>query len=322
LLAALAWILHVGLAGASASFVFAGLIGCRALHGALTAGVLPATQAHLADNSDAKQRVGGMAAASMAFGLGSLVGPGVVELVTPFGSLAGLWCFALAAILLAAILVVVSRRRNNEARTAPRVVGALKFGPTLVCCLIVSACFHISFLGTMQITGFIVQDRFHISAAAAVSVASYAFLLIAGSMILAQAVIVKLGSDQPRNLIICGALTGVAAYCVALFDVGIGGALLAPVLLGISLALVLPSVSAIASFASAHGAALGAIGATQALGFLVGPLLASWLYSISHPLPLVVDAAILLACALVAAALPQRLQAASSSESGAAQQTW
>jgi MFS family permease len=57
LLAALAWILHLGLSGASASFVF-------------------------------------------------------VELVTPFGSLAGLWCFALAAILLAAILVVISRRRR------------------------------------------------------------------------------------------------------------------------------------------------------------------------------------------------------------------
>jgi MFS family permease len=322
LLAALAWILHIGLSGASASFVFAGLIGCRTLHGGLTAGVLPATQAHLADNSDAKERVGGMAAASMAFGLGSLVGPGVVELVTPFGSLAGLWCFSLAAILLAAILVVISGRRNKEVRTAPRVVGALKLTSTLVCCLIVSSCFHIAFLGTMQITGFMVQDRFHTSAAAAVSVASYAFLLIAGSMIVAQAAIVKLGSDQPRNLIICGALIGVAAYGLALLDIGLPGALLAPVLLGISLALVLPSVSAIASFASAHGAALGAIGATQALGFLVGPLLASWLYSISHPLPLIVDATILLACALVAAGLPHRLQAASPSESGGVQRTW
>jgi hypothetical protein len=224
--------------------------------------------------------------------------------------------------LLAAILVVISGRRNNEVRTAPGVVGALKLTSTLVCCLVVSCCFHIAFLGTMQITGFIVQDRFHTSAASAVSVASYAFLLIAGSMILAQAVIVKLGSDQPRNLIICGALIGVAAYGLALLDIGLAGALLAPVLLGISLALVLPSVSAIASFDSAHGAALGAIGATQALGFLVGPLLASWLYSISHPLPLIVDAAILLACALVAAGLPHRLQAASPSESGGAQRTW
>ena len=125
----------------------------------------------------------------------------------------------------------------------------------------------------MQITGFIVQDRFHYSATAAVSLASYAFLLIAIAMILMH------------------------------------GVMAASVLLGISLALVLPSVSAIASFAaSAHGAALGTIGATQALGFLVGPLLASYLYSISHSLPLIVDAAILLLCALVAAGLPRGLQ--------------
>jgi MFS transporter, DHA1 family, tetracycline resistance protein len=286
----------------------------------LTTGVLPATQAHLADNSDAAERVGGMAAVSMAFGLGSLVGPAVVELLAPFGSLAGLWCFSIVAIALAAILVLISSRRDGGLRKAPRAVGALKLTPTLVCCLIVSSGFHVAFLGTMQITGFIVQDRFHTSAAAAVSVASCGFLLIAIAMILTQALIVRLKSDQPRTLIIYGSLIGVAAYVSALLDYGLPGAVAAPVLLGISLALVLPSVSAIASFASAHGAALGAIGATQALGFLIGPLLASWLYSISHPLPLIVDAAILLLCAFVAVGLPHRLQAGSS-RSGAALQT-
>ena len=320
LLAALAAVLHIGLSGASASLVFAGLIAIRTLHGALTAGVLPASQAHLADNSGVTERVGGMAAASMAFGLGSLVGPGVVQLLAPLGSLAGLWCFSGVAILLAAALAVISRRGKAELRTLPRVVGGLTFTPTLVCCLIVSSGFHIAFLGTMQITGFIVQDRFHASAAAAVSMASYAFLLIAVAMIAAQAVIVKLKSDRPKNLIICGALIGVAAYLTALLDDGLSAAVLASVLLGISLALVLPSVSAIASFASAHGAALGAIGATQALGFLVGPLLASWLYSIRHPLPLIADAAILLLCALVAAGLPHRL-AASPAPSGDALKT-
>lgn len=314
LLAVLAYILRVGLSGGSASFVFVGLIACRTLHGALTAGVLPASQAHLADESDSKERVGGMAAVSIAFGLGSLVGPGVVELLAPLGTLAALWCFSFAAVGLAAILVVISRRRERESRSPPT-VGALKLTPPLVCCLVVSSGFHIAFLGTMQITGFIVQDRFHYSAAAAVSLASYAFLLIAIAMILMQALIVKFKSDQARSLVIFGALIGVAAYVTALFDFGLLGVMSASVLLGISLALVLPSVSAIASFAaSAHGAALGAIGATQALGFLVGPLLASYLYSISHSLPLIVDAAILLLCALVAAGLPRGLQYRSASK--------
>ena len=319
LLAVLATILSMGLSGAPASFIFAGLIACRTLHGGLTTGVLPATQAHLADNSGAAERVGGMAAVSMAFGLGSLVGPAAAELLAPFGSLAGLWCFSIVAIALAAILALISSRREGGLRRAPRAVGTLKLTPTLVCCLIVSSGFHVAFLGTMQITGFIVQDRFHTSAAAAVSVASCGFLLIAIAMILTQALIVRLKSDQPRTLIIYGSLIGMAAYVSALLDYGLPGAVLAPVLLGISLALVLPSVSAIASFASAHGAALGAVGATQALGFLIGPLLASWLYSISHPLPLIVDAAILLLCAFVAVGLPHRLQAGSSRAGGALQ---
>jgi MFS family permease len=309
LLALLAYILGVGLSGGSVTFVFTGLIACRTLHGALTAGVLPASQAHLADESDSTERVGGMAAMSMAFGLGSLVGPGVIQLLAPFGSLAGLWCFSLAAIGLAAILVVVARRREAGPRTSQPSIASLKFTPPLVGCLIVSSGFHIAFLGTMQITGFIVLDRFHYAASAAVSLASYAFLLIALAMILTQALMVKLKPDEARSLVIFGSLIGAVAYLAASFDFGWAGAVLAPALLGISLALVLPSVSAIASFvADAHGAAMGAIGATQALGFLVGPLLASYLYSIGHALPLNVDAAILLICALVAARLPRGLQ--------------
>jgi MFS family permease len=306
LLAILAYILGSGVAGASVSFVFAGLVACRTLHGGLTAGVLPASQAHLADESGPMERVGGMAAVSIAFGLGSLVGPGVVGLLAPFGTLAGLWFFSLAAVSLAAILVVISRRGETRRRTQV-VGGKLQFTSALVCCLIVSSGVYTAFLGTMQITGFIAQDRFHYSSAAAVSVASYTFLVIAGSMILTQAVIVKLKSDQPKKLVVVGLLSGIAAYLTALLDIDLPGALLAPVLLGISLAFALPAVSAIASFASAHGAALGAIGATQALGFLVGPLLASYLYSVGHSLPLIVDAAILLSCAFVASGLPRGL---------------
>ena len=41
LLGVLAYILKIGQAGASASFVLTGCLICRALHGALTAGILP-----------------------------------------------------------------------------------------------------------------------------------------------------------------------------------------------------------------------------------------------------------------------------------------
>jgi MFS family permease len=309
LLAVLAYILRIGLSGSSATSIFAGLIACRTLHGALTTGVLPATQAHLADRSDAAGRVGGMAAVSIAFGLGSLIGPGVVGLLAPFGALAGLWCLSIVAILLAIVLGVIPAHRKSEFPVRPNAAEPLNVTPTLIRCLVVSSCFHIAFLGAMQIAGFIVQDRFHYSASSAVSLASYAFFLIAVAMILTQVSMVRFKSDRAGSLIVGGSLIGCAGYASALLDYGLLGAVLAPALLGVSLALVLPSVSAVASLtANAHGAALGAIGATQAVGFLVGPLLASYLYSIGHSLPLVVDSAILLLCALVATALPRRLQ--------------
>jgi hypothetical protein len=71
-----------------------------------------------------------------------------------------------------------------------------------------------------------------------------------------------------------------------------------------------PSSAAVASVSTvAQGAALGAMSATQAFGFLIGPPPASHLYSIQHSLPLMVDAGILLLCAAMAMRLPRRLQA-------------
>jgi MFS family permease len=307
LLGALAFILKIGLAGASASFVLTGCLICRGLHGALTAGILPAAQAELAENSDASERVGNLAAVSIAFGLGSLVGPGVVQILTRFGALAGLWFFSIIAVVLVAILA--SAMRNRIVTQAAKPDAALEFTPQLIWCLIVSASFYIAFLGTMQIAGFIAQDRFHYSASEAVSLASYSFLIIALSTILAQAVIVRLKSDRARVLTMSGAIAGVAAYGMALIDHGLLDTIVASVLLGVSLALIQPSVSAVASYStSAQGAALGAVAGTQALGFLVGPLLASYLYSIQHSLPLMVNAAILLACAVIATRLPSRLK--------------
>jgi MFS family permease len=296
-------------AGASASFVLAACLACRGLHGALTAGVLPSAQAELAAQSNATERVGNMAAVSIAFGLGSLVGPGAVQILSPFGALASLWFFSFAAICLVAILAFTQAKLD---RSKPKPSGAeapFRLTRQLFWCLLLSALFYTAFLGTMQITGFIVQDRFRYSPAEAVSLASYSFLVIALATIVTQALIVRRKSDRAGTLALSGSLIGSAAYAIALINHGLTDLILASLLLGVSLALILPSISAIASYATAApGAALGAVAGTQALGFLIGPLLASYLYSTDHSLRLIVDAAILLSCAAIACTLPARLR--------------
>ena len=307
LLGVLAFILKLGLSGASASFVLLGCLACRGLHGVLTAGVLPSAQAELADKSIATERVGNMAAVSMAFGLGSLVGPGMVQLLSPFGALASLWFFSLAAICLVVMLAL--SRSNRETAQQPTRKDSFRLTPQLFWCLLLTALFYAAILGTMQITGFIVLDRFHVAPAEAVSLASYGFLIVAVATILTQVLIRMRKSDRARALTVSGSIIGVGAYATALLDRGLPDLILAAMLLGIALALILPSVSAVASIATtAPGAALGAVASTQALGSLIGPLLASYLYSKDHSLPLMVNAAIMLSCALIACALPVRIR--------------
>jgi MFS family permease len=307
LLALLAVILHFGLAGATAGYVFAMLMACRAFHGLLTTGVLPATQAYLADASDSSERVGGMAKATLAFGLGSVVGPVVVALFAPLGELFALWALSLLAFGVSAGIFAFFVRQPSSRRKPPPSASSLRITPALALCLFIGGGFHIAFLGTLQIVAFIFQDRLHYDMRTAVSGASYTFLTIAAAMILTQVVIVRLKPDNPRSLIIGGCLIGALAYASSLL---FENPMLSPVLIGIALALVLPSLSAIASSAAgknAYGAAMGAMGATQALGFLVGPVFASSLYSIEHSLPLLINSIILTMCAIAAIALPKKL---------------
>src|SRR5260370_35127357 len=91
------------------------------------------------------------------------------------------------------------------------------------------ACFYTAFLGTLQIVGFIVQDRFRYSATKAVSIASYSFLIIAVATILAQALIVRLKWDRSRAHALTGSLIGAAGYGVAVLAQGVGGAVRASV---------------------------------------------------------------------------------------------
>ena len=249
-----------------------------------------------------------MAAVSIAFGLGSLIGPGVVQILTWFGALASLWFFSLVAVGLVMILVTTQRHRE-AAKAASKQDTAFKLTPQLISCLIFNAFFYIAFLGTMQITGFIVQDRFNYSAAEAVSLASYSFLIIALSTILTQAVIVRLKSDRARAVTMSGAVTGAAAYVIALIEHGLGRNHY--------------RVGAAWHFPCAHPAvgsgsrvlfddrAGGGPGCRRrhpGAGLSDRTAAGVLSFSIQHSLPLMVNAAILLACAVIATRMPSRLK--------------
>jgi MFS family permease len=311
LLALLAGLLEAGLRGRFLAYVLGGMLLIRGLHGALTTGVLPATQAHLADRSTSAERVGGMASVTIAFGLGSLIGPAVVALLAPFGLLSGLWFFSAVAVGLAVVVFAMARRQAAVLPARKREAGRLTLTAILVCCLVMNGLFHIVFIGSMQLVGFVIQDRFQQTPANAVALASYTLLAMAATTIAAQAALVLFKTDRVRLLAALGFLAGCLAYGLATIPLPPTLAAATPVLIGLLLALVMPAISAIVSHLAgpaAYGAAMGAVGATQALGFLLGPLAASWLYAMDRTAPLYAALAALLLCLAATPLLPGRLK--------------
>jgi len=301
LLAIMALILRSGQGGASPLFVFAAAVTCRGLHGALTAGVLPAAQAELGGRAGASDRVGNMATVSIAFGIGSLLGPGVVGLLMKFGELASLWFLAAAALVMA-IVFYFRGSMSGALRTVAPAVPALQLTSELRWLLLVSSVFYGTFFGTLQLLGFTIQDRFHYLPADSVVAASYGLVIMALSTLVTQAAMLRLRSDQARSFVVVGLVFGATAYGIAANATSFAGAIAALMLLGSALGLIMPSLAALASATSRMpGAALGAISSTQALGSLIGPVVAASLYSVGPSLPYAIDAAALGCCVVVAA---------------------
>lgn len=329
--------LSVGLLASAAFFVLA-LLGMRAeltgmlLFGGMivTRGVLfggslsamaPTAQAYVANVTTTEQdRVNGMSAVGAAQGM-AMIGGAVIG-----GALAGLGILvpllAMPVMLgIGLIAVVFGLRPEPRTELITKPIQVSPFDHRVLPFLLVGLGMFTAMGFVQVLIGFFIADRQQFSPELT-SVATGGSLLAAGiGMILAQAVIVPRSGWPPRKLLIIGTCLAAVGLALMTPDLGLVTFLIASIVTGLGIGVAMPGFSAGPSLLvdrAEQGGVAGLVTATMGVSFVLAPILGTGLYSIWHPLPLILAAALMGGTAVFAALNPVVRRASSVASAKAA----
>lgn len=277
------------------------LLARGVVFGLAVAAVGPAVQALLVTGAAERERVAWIARGGAARGLGTMVGAGLAAALGTLGAV--LPVLAAAGVLAAAVLAfapVVRRAGASAARTPPdppatdavaphRAVRRSTLAlPGVRTAATASAAVFLATAFVQSSIGFLVQDRYGVTAGRATALTGLLLLVAGLGSVLAQGVLVPRLGWAPWRLVRVGGAVVVAAVTLYAAPVPV------PVLVAVALvfgagvgatAAGCTSAAASAAGPAQQGDVAGLVNAVNALTFVVGPALATAAYGLHPALP-------------------------------------
>ena len=279
----------------SGTALVAGLVISRMLQAAIMAATPAAAAAYTADITTPEQRTRGMGRIGAANNLGTVVGPvsggilAAVALVFPLYGVAIIT--GLMAVLMALFLPpsphVPTARVLSLGQTLRKGLSAYA-DPRLRDLLLTGVMLFMSFALIQQTLGFLFQDHFAMSPEGAARALGLTMMAAAITSLLGQLIVVQWLKAAPTVLIIM-AIPAIGAGAVILWLADAQTIMsLAVLLIGLGLGFGMPAIMALASLrvsAEEQGRVAGLASACPALGFILGPLVGTGLYTLDHRWP-------------------------------------
>ncbi|WP_313348729.1 MFS transporter [Paracoccus sp. (in: a-proteobacteria)] len=299
--------INLGLKGTlSGERLLAVLMVIRAAQAIMAAGMIPASQALIADVTDNHDRTQTMGLIGAAYGMGGIIGGIMMWAFIP--SQAG-WVFigfgAAACISFLCVIMWVGRLRKRARR---RMEGRLRLRgllPLVTFTFLVICAYAV----LKQVATFRLHDVMGYPLEVASSRAGAAMTATAAAMIGVQLFLLQLLKLSAETIMGLGALLGAAGMGLCAFAPGFVGLFAGAVTFGVALGLMLPGNLASLSFRVAddqQGKVAGLNVMGQGLGLTLGPLLGAMLNGVSPHLPLVVGFGLMLLAACLARIIWQR----------------
>ncbi|MEI9991884.1 MAG: MFS transporter [Rhizomicrobium sp.] len=267
--------------------IFPLMILTRSIYGTFGSGTQPAAQAYVADRTTPQERLKGVATIGSAFGLGTVGGPAIASLFTPFGLLVPFYFISGLALASAAMIwFLLPERTPPKARRVESV--AMKWHDRRVRPFAIFAV-GLSTASTVpiQTMGFFFMDVLHVAPEHAAQYNMIGQLATSLAALFAQLVVVQYVRVSARVLTNWG--LGAALVSTVVFLL-FGNFLLLVVglaLSGLGFGMARPGFTSGASLSVApheQGAVAGIIGGASAMGFIAGPLI-GWMYEWSPYVP-------------------------------------
>lgn len=288
----------------SASLAFALLVAARLVLGALAGGLLPATQAYIADATAPALRTRGLALIGAGLGLGMVSGPGLAAVVASLGPVAPFVAVAvIAAIALALVLLALGNTAPSSA-AAGRLAKRTPLGRILPLLSMVVLAYS-AYGVVLQVTGFRLQDQFGVDAAGAIRLTGLALMVMSAGLVATQLILARIAlpAERTTSLLRLGMVAALLAMGLLWSPFGLVVQLAGMTLLGVGLGMILPAALGLLTIAAEsagdQGRVGGLSGAAQGLGMAIGPLAGAAAYGIDRLAPYVVAFALLaVGCAL------------------------
>lgn len=275
----------------------------------LSGGLLPASQAYVADITTPEARAGGMGVLGAAYGLGAIIGSALAwRIGGGDAALAFLLVSGLAGLALTSVTLLASEPRHHDPRAVVPATGLnlSQIWPFFAITLVSISAHSI----VQQTVALRLQDAFGFTSDASIAKAGLALMGTALAMIIVQGVVLRMLALKPEALLRAGALLAAVALLLATLARGYTELFGALVLLGAALGLMLPGNLASLSLRAgvdAQGKAAGFNVVGQGMGLAIGPLAGAALHQISPQIPFLA-AALLLIVALALAAGASRMR--------------
>ncbi len=266
---------------------FSALIITRIGNATVMAAVMPAANAYMADITDVTTRTKGMSALGAASNIGSMLGPAIGGLLASITLLTPLY-FSVGLTLVAAFfaLSTLPDLPRQPTGTKPK---RLKYSDPRILPFVIAGLFiFMGFAIVQQTIAFRFQDILQLDAAETAKVVGISMMIAAGASLFVQMAVIPRLKVTPFALLRISMPLMIAAFATmamsesklllttAMFIQGLGMGLAGPgFMAGASLAV----------SAKEQGAVAGVAASCPPLGFSIGPLLGTFLYSVNPTYP-------------------------------------
>ncbi|WP_198556551.1 MFS transporter [Paraglaciecola sp. MB-3u-78] len=263
------------------------LIVTRVANATVMAAVAPSANAYMADITTITNRIKGMGAIGAAGNIGSILGPAIGGLLASISLLTPLY-FSVFLTLAAAILTLYALPELPKP-TVIKKPKRLKYSDPRIFPLVIAGVFlFMGFAIVQQTIAFRFQDVLGLDGTQTAKIVGISLMFSAAAALLVQLLIIPRLHVRPFVLLRISMPIMMIAFAMMALSQSQNMYILAMCILGLGMGLAGPGFMAGASVAVSseeQGAVAGVAGSCGPLGFTVGPLLGTYLYSIDGALP-------------------------------------
>lgn len=263
------------------------LIVTRVANATVMAAVSPSANAYMADITTAQDRIKGMGAIGAAGNIGSILGPAVGGLLASISLLTPLY-FSVLLTLAAAVLTLFALPELPKVSVIKKPPKLKYSDPRIFPLVVAGVLLFMGFAIMQQTIAFRFQDQLGLSGIETAKIVGFSLMFSAAAALFVQLLVIPRLSVRPFVLLRISMPIMMIAFAIMALGHSQSMYILSMCILGMGMGLAGPGFMAGASIAVSseeQGAVAGIAGSCPPLGFAIGPLLGTYLYSINGALP-------------------------------------